>query len=174
MDASSLKCAAGKPYSPVLSLQSSVLHFLIVSGLEIFSQRLFGITAESCTLTHLTSRCCCPPPQLTEHCNATDRAMSLANVSGVIQTACDQPPPSLRPSTGCTASGCRPPCCLASVWCYSDKAWGSRPAAPACLRHSCQSTEDDSKKHDSYLLFPLNVHVHVQQQCPSLKSITKK
>lgn len=56
-DPSGLQSTAGMLHSPDFPLHSSVLHFLSVSGLEIFSQRLFGITAESCTLTHLTSRC---------------------------------------------------------------------------------------------------------------------
>lgn len=52
---------------PLFVLHSCILHFLSVSGLEIFSQRLFGITAKSFLLTQLTARCCWPPPQLTEH-----------------------------------------------------------------------------------------------------------
>lgn len=55
---------------PVLVLHSCILHFLSVSGLEIFSQRLFGITAKSCSPTQFTSRSCKPPPQVTEHWNS--------------------------------------------------------------------------------------------------------
>lgn len=43
--------------TPVLVLHSCILHFLSVSGLEIFSQRLFGITAKSCSPIQFTSRC---------------------------------------------------------------------------------------------------------------------
>lgn len=59
-------------YQPVLILHSCILHFLSVSGLEIFSHRLFGITAKSCSLTQFASRCCWPPPQVTEHCKVTN------------------------------------------------------------------------------------------------------
>lgn len=51
---------------PVLVLHSCKLHVLIVSGLFLWSQRLFSTELESST-THGTTRCCIPPPQLTEH-----------------------------------------------------------------------------------------------------------
>lgn len=55
------------------------------------------------------------------------------------------PPPSPQPSNECRALDCRALCCLASVWCYSDEARGSTPAAPWCLHHSCQSTDKNTR-----------------------------
>lgn len=71
-----------------------------------------------------------------------NRNVVLNHQNHQISIMCDWPPPSPRPSIGYRASDCTALCCLASAWCYSDEAQGSTPAAPACLHHSCQSTEE--------------------------------
>lgn len=72
---------------PVLALQSCILHFLSISGLEIFSQRLFGMTAKSCSLTQFTSRCWWPPPQLTEHYKVIHTGLKFSLHLWLITTA---------------------------------------------------------------------------------------